>query len=88
VAEIDDCHILFIAQKETVEIQNVLEYVNNRSTLTVGDAANFTTIGGMIAFITVHNKIRFQVNVKATKAAELVISSKLLRLAEIENRLL
>ena len=37
----------------------------------------------MIGFITKENKIRFQINLKATRKAELKISSRVLRLAEI-----
>ena len=51
--------------------------------LTVSDTETFIQDGGMIRFITDANKIRFQVNLTATKDAGLTLSSKLLRLAEI-----
>jgi len=39
----------------------------------------------MIRFFIVNNKVRFQVNMEAVKDANLVISSKMLRLAEVLN---
>jgi hypothetical protein len=74
------CHILFINLPNQSE---VLTGLNNRSTLTVSDKDNFARIGGMIRFFTEKNKIRLQINPSAAKAANLIISSKLLRVAEI-----
>jgi hypothetical protein len=39
----------------------------------------------MVRFVTANNKIRLRINVEAAKAAELVISSKLLRPAMVFN---
>jgi hypothetical protein len=51
--------------------------------LTVGDFEGFTRRGGMIRFVTVGNKIRLRINLAAAQAANLTISSKLLRPAQI-----
>ena len=40
----------------------------------------------MIRFVTDRNRIRLQLNLAATEAAHLTISSKLLRVAEIIRR--
>lgn len=78
--EVKACHILFINLPNQAD---VLAALNNRSMLTVSDKDNFARIGGMIRFFTEKNKIRLQINPSAARAANLIISSKLLRVAEI-----
>ena len=51
--------------------------------LTVSDADDFAERGGMIQLKTENGKIRLKINVNAAKASSLIISSKLLRSAEI-----
>jgi hypothetical protein len=65
------------------------EKVNNRaslkerSILTVSDTEGAAQRGVMIRLVTEKNKIRLRINLQAAKAANLTISSKLLRPAEI-----
>jgi hypothetical protein len=49
----------------------------------VGDSDSFATRGGTIRFVTAQKRIHLRVNVEAAKAANLIISSKLLRSAEL-----
>ena len=44
---------------------------------------NFATRGGIIRFMTDHNRIRLQINRRAAEAAGLKLSSKLLRPAQL-----
>ena len=81
--EIEQCHILFVGQREAGQLDAVFARLKNRSILTVGDFKGFALRGGMIRFLTVNNKIRLRVNLEAAKAAGLVLSSKLLRPAEV-----
>ncbi len=83
VEEVKSCHILFVNLPETNKEEEVNAALKGRSILTVSDAPGFMQAGGMIRFFTKNNKIQFQINLEATKYANLVISSKLLRLAEI-----
>ena len=83
VEDITTCHILFVSQAEESRLKPILSALKGRSILTVGDAERFSTGGGMIGFFTDHSRIRLRVNVEAAKAANLTISSKLLRPAEI-----
>jgi len=83
VGEIQTCHILFVSQSETKQLDQIFAYLKGRNILTVGDAENFAIRGGMIRFITENNRIRFKINLAAARAANLTISSKLLRAAEI-----
>jgi len=83
VEEIQTCHILFISSSETNHLDQTFSNLKGRSILTVGDAESFARYGGMIRFMTEANKTRLRINVEAAKAANLTISSKLLRPAEI-----
>lgn len=80
ISQVKDCHILFINGSN---ISEVLAATRQHSILTVSDAENFAARGGMIRFFIDNNKIRFQINPSVARAANLNISSKLLRLAEI-----
>jgi len=80
VNDIKSCHILFINVPNTDDLIGTLK---GKSILTVGDSHNFLQKGGMIRLYTENNKIHMQVNLAAVKAADIDISSKLLRVAEI-----
>jgi len=86
VDEIKTCHILFISRSEGDRPQAILAGLKQRPILTVSDADRFAERGGMIRFVTDRNRIRIQLNLAATEAAHLTISSKLLRVAEIITR--
>lgn len=83
VDEIKACHILFISRSEGDRLQEILAGLKNRPILTVGDAEGFSLRGGMVRFVMDKNRIRLRVNLEAAQAANLTISSKLLRSAEI-----
>ncbi|HKX27064.1 MAG TPA: YfiR family protein [Blastocatellia bacterium] len=83
VEEIKTCHILFISQSETGRLDQILPQLKVRSILTVGEGEGFTQRGGMIGFVTEKNKVRLRINLAAAKEGNLIISSKLLRVAEI-----
>ena len=81
VSEITSCHILYINRIKLNE--ETLAALRRRGILTVSDHNSFIQQGGMVRFYTANNKIRFQINLPVTKAAQLNISSKLLRVADI-----
>lgn len=81
--EVEVCHILFVNISDREDIKNAFEKIKSQPVLTVGDVANFAKQGGMIRFITENNKTRIRINLEAAKEADLTISSKLLKLAEI-----
>lgn len=83
ISQTGNCHVLFINLSQPNERAQALASLRGQSILTVGDAPNFISEGGMIRFILVNNKIQLQINPEAAKASDLVISSKLLRLSQI-----
>jgi hypothetical protein len=85
VEDIDGCQVLFIGRTGSRQLAHILAVLKGRSILTVGDMEGFVQDGGIIRFVTENNRIRFRINVDAAEAAHLVISSKLLRLAEVST---
>ncbi len=83
VNDILPCHILYISEKPEGFIPGLFALLPAKYTLTVGDQYAFARVGGIIRFQTLNKKIRLQINLSAAKAADLNISSKLLRLADI-----
>lgn len=82
-AEAVDCQILFIHQSEARRLTQVLAALEGRSTLTVTDIPGAAQRGVMIRLLTEGRRVRMRVNVESARAAALVISSNLLRAAEI-----
>jgi hypothetical protein len=83
VSEIDTCHILFVTRGEQGHVPQILDSLKGRSILTVSDADRFASLGGIIRLVTDHNRIRLRINLEAARAANLTLSSKLLRPAQI-----
>ena len=83
VDEIKACHILFIHQPAGDRVGEILSRLRDRPILTVSDDADFADQGGMVRFVNDRNRIRLEINPGAAQAANLTISSKLLRVAEI-----
>lgn len=83
-AEVKDCQILFLPANVAPQEQlKVIDMLKGRPVLTVGETPNFASNGGCINFFIEANKIRFEINVEATKQQQLKINSKLLPLAKI-----
>jgi hypothetical protein len=83
IQEIGDCHVLFISRSEADRLEQIFARLNGKRILTVGDVEGFTRRGGVIRFATMAGTIRLRINLEAAKAAQLIISSKLLRPAQI-----
>jgi uncharacterized protein DUF4154 len=76
------CQIIFITDKALNKSKAVLDYLQGSNSLTIGESSDFLKKGGMINFIRVKDKVKFEINDNAAKAAGIKISSKVLRIAE------
>ena len=83
VSDAERCHILFLCPSEKERLRTILDNLRERPILTISDIPNFAQAGGTINLKTVEDRIRFDINVDAANAADLKISSKLLRLGNI-----
>jgi len=75
------CQILFFRKSNGDFAVGALEVANVSRTLTIGEAENFLTRGGMIRLFVDDNRMRFDVNVGAATRSKIRLSSKLLALA-------
>jgi hypothetical protein len=64
-------------------LEQAMDAIRGRSVLTVTDIEGAEHRGAVIALFNDSNRIRMRINVAAAKANDLVISSKLLRPAEV-----
>lgn len=76
-----NCAILFIDTTQQDHIDELLQAVADKPTLTVSDLPGFLAHGGMIQFQLVEKRVRFSVNLNAAAHAHLTISSELLKVA-------
>jgi len=83
VDEIKNCQILFVNLSNKNELRLVIEKLKGKNILTVSDVNGFAKLGGMVRLYLNDDKINIEINLEAAKAENLVISSKLLKLAEI-----
>lgn len=82
-ASLRECRVLFIASSESGNLRRILASLRGSAVLTVGDSSEFAEAGVMVNFYLEQNKVRFEVNVDATRRAGLKIGSQLLKLARI-----
>jgi hypothetical protein len=81
--DLKDCNILFVSTSETAHLDEIFHMFKGLPILTIGQMPDFARRGGIINFIVVDDKVRFEVNVEAAKQANINISSRLLTLAKI-----
>jgi hypothetical protein len=74
-------HVVFISAEQEEHLIPILRTLANRSVLTVSDIERFSLRGGIIEFILVGDRLRFDINRAPATAARLTISSKLLSVA-------
>jgi hypothetical protein len=82
-AEAAGCNIVFLARSEAGHLEQSLNALRGHHVLTVTDASGDETRNAAIVLITQNNRIRLRINLGEARANELVISSKLLRPAEV-----
>jgi hypothetical protein len=76
------CQVLFVSGREAAHLGHLLQELKDGPILTVGESDGFVEQGGMIGFLLVDDKVRFEINLEAAERARLKISSRLLLLAK------
>jgi len=84
--EISACNILFIGRNEAPTLDQTLRALRGRHILTVTDVAGDEGRSAIIVLLTENNRIRMRINLAEARANDLVISSKLLRPAEVVGK--
>lgn len=81
--DMKDCHVVFISDSERINFPAILASLKSAPTLTVTDSEGSAAQGMMIELGLEERRIVFKINIEAAKQAQLMISSKLLRLAKV-----
>lgn len=79
----ESCQMIFVSPPASERTADLLAGLGDKPVLTVSDAEDFISQGGIIQLMLVDKKIRFEINIDAAGRAGLNISSKLLSLATI-----
>ncbi len=82
-AKLEGCHLLFIAHQTATLEDNTLPDLARRGLLIVGDSPGLAERGAAINLITEDKKIRFEINIKAARYADLQMDGQLLRLGKL-----
>jgi hypothetical protein len=83
IDKLSGCHILFANSSDPKLRQKAARAVEKKPVLVVGEEEGFVEKGGMINFISVNNRIGFEINKTNSDAAGLKVSARLLKLSKI-----
>ena len=81
VAEITDCHVLYIDKTKSNDFETASGKVKGKGTLVITDKSGLGEKGSSINFKTVDNKLKFELNQKAIETANLKVSGALSSMA-------
>ena len=81
VAAARRCHVFFLSANAAANEAALLEALRGSYTLVVGETPTILEYGGAIRLYLASRKVRFEINVEATRAQGLKVSSQLLKLA-------
>ncbi|NPA39994.1 MAG: YfiR family protein [Thermodesulfobacteria bacterium] len=82
LSQVKMCSVLFIPSGEE-RTEEILNYIREKKLpiLTIGESPDFIDKGGIINFVIIDNKVRFEINNTIANELGIKISSRLLRLA-------
>jgi hypothetical protein len=76
-----NCDIVFLGESEAPRMDKDLAALAGGNALTVSNIPDFVQRGGMIQFLLVNSRVRFQVNLSAANKEKVNLSSELLKVA-------
>jgi len=78
------CRIVYVDRDDKIGKETLDAF--GPGVLTVGEGESFTREGGMIAFVLENRRVRFNINLSATRKAGLTLSSRLLSVARLVEK--
>tara|TARA_R110001592_G_scaffold117579_4_gene319665 strand:- start:497 stop:1033 length:537 start_codon:yes stop_codon:yes gene_type:complete len=81
VDELKTSHLVFICAASEGDVASGLRVFEGKSVLTVGEQKGFLEKAGVINFLIVDTRVKFEINLKAARKQELKISAQLLKVA-------
>jgi hypothetical protein len=83
LSEVKDSAVLFIASSEAHRIDTILDTIDSKPILTVGDTKGFGQKGVIINLYIEKNSVRFEINHEASKKASLQMHSQLFTIGKV-----
>jgi YfiR/HmsC-like len=83
LAELGECQMLFVPEKEEAQLARVLEKCKDRPVLVVCENAALARQGAGVALYFEHSNLRITVNLDALREARIEASSELLKLVRV-----
>jgi len=80
---LDGLGIVFVARSHGARLAETLAEVKGRPILTVTESEQGTTVGSMVNFVLVDNKVKFDIALPPAELSSLRISSRLLAVARL-----
>jgi hypothetical protein len=80
------CHVLFVGAGDEALFARLADAQLPAGTLTVGESDKFASTGGIVTFVVLNDKIRFEINADAAESGGLKISAQLLKLATVVRK--
>lgn len=81
VAEVKDCHILYLASTESGKLDQIVSQTNGKSILIVTDKPGLAEKGASINFVEVDGKIKFELSQQNAEQRGLKVAGSLSSLA-------
>ncbi|NCP45534.1 MAG: hypothetical protein COW67_04635 [Flavobacteriales bacterium CG18_big_fil_WC_8_21_14_2_50_32_9] len=81
IADIDKCHLLYITDDKSIEINAILKKTKSTSTLIITEQEGLVDKGAGINFVIRENKQKFEMNKRNIEIQKLKVSSNLEALA-------
>jgi hypothetical protein len=81
IQETSICHVLFVSSSDEGRLGPILAAAQRFGIVTVSDMPRFAERGGMIGFVVIQNRIRFEVNLHAAELSRITLGSELIKVA-------
>ena len=80
---LNQCQLLYLSKLDRSRLTPLLMELKGQPILTIGENIDFLRAGGMVGLEKVNGKMQLNINLSTVKQSNLVISSRLLKLANI-----
>lgn len=75
------CHVTYVGLENAGARDAALAALTREGSLTIGEGDAFLERGGVLRFVTVNDRVRFEINEQAAKGAKLRVGAKLMSVA-------
>ncbi len=80
-SDVVSCKVLFVGRDERDRLARLTGLAGRMHTLTIGEWPRFIADGGAIRLDVDHGRVRFDLNLEATRASGLAVDARLIRVA-------